>query len=215
MKGSPPRVGWSPLDPGPALRTVPRPGPPGCPKRSNHPPSGARPGPGSSWRRWCETRSFRGEGVTDGRGQPVLLIPGFLAGDDSLRVMGALAPGHRPPPQPGGHPGQRGLLGGGDRPPGAAPRVGWSSARAGARRSSGTAAAGSFAQGACPAPARPGVGDRDRWAARSSTRSPIHPLVRAQIEARRRPRAASALPGLFSRGVPGGRLLHRPSGTTC
>ena len=30
---------------------------------------------------------FRGEGVTDGDGQPVLLIPGFLAGDDSLRVM--------------------------------------------------------------------------------------------------------------------------------
>lgn len=30
---------------------------------------------------------FRGKGVTDGRGQPVLLIPGFLAGDDSLRVM--------------------------------------------------------------------------------------------------------------------------------
>ncbi len=30
---------------------------------------------------------FRGEGVTDGGGQPVLLIPGFLAGDDSLGVM--------------------------------------------------------------------------------------------------------------------------------
>ena len=30
---------------------------------------------------------FRGEGVADGAGQPVLLIPGFLAGDDSLRVM--------------------------------------------------------------------------------------------------------------------------------
>ena len=30
---------------------------------------------------------FRGAGVTDGEGQPVLLIPGFLAGDDSLRVM--------------------------------------------------------------------------------------------------------------------------------
>jgi pimeloyl-ACP methyl ester carboxylesterase len=27
---------------------------------------------------------FRGEGVTDGGGQPVLLVPGFLAGDDSL-----------------------------------------------------------------------------------------------------------------------------------
>ena len=30
---------------------------------------------------------FRGDGVKDGRGQPVLLIPGFLAGDDSLALM--------------------------------------------------------------------------------------------------------------------------------
>jgi len=30
---------------------------------------------------------FRGEGLTDGRGQPVLLIPGFMAGDGSLGVM--------------------------------------------------------------------------------------------------------------------------------
>ena len=30
---------------------------------------------------------FRGEGVEDGRGRPVLLIPGFLAGDDSLALM--------------------------------------------------------------------------------------------------------------------------------
>lgn len=30
---------------------------------------------------------WRGEGVTDGGGQPVLLIPGFLAGDDSLGIM--------------------------------------------------------------------------------------------------------------------------------
>jgi triacylglycerol lipase len=32
-------------------------------------------------------RIFRGEGVADGRGQPVLLIPGFLAGDGSLALM--------------------------------------------------------------------------------------------------------------------------------
>ena len=31
---------------------------------------------------------LRGEGVTDGRGQPVLLLPGFLAGDGSLKLMG-------------------------------------------------------------------------------------------------------------------------------
>jgi pimeloyl-ACP methyl ester carboxylesterase len=30
---------------------------------------------------------FRGEEVPDGRGQPVLLVPGFLAGDDSLSLM--------------------------------------------------------------------------------------------------------------------------------
>ena len=31
---------------------------------------------------------LRGEDVADGRGQPVLLIPGFLAGDGSLTLMG-------------------------------------------------------------------------------------------------------------------------------
>jgi pimeloyl-ACP methyl ester carboxylesterase len=30
---------------------------------------------------------FRGDGLRDGRGQPVLLIPGFLAGDGSLSLM--------------------------------------------------------------------------------------------------------------------------------
>src|SRR5688500_4918756 len=30
---------------------------------------------------------FRGRGVRDGGGQPLLLIPGFLAGDDSLGLM--------------------------------------------------------------------------------------------------------------------------------
>lgn len=30
---------------------------------------------------------YRGEEVADGRGRPVLLIPGFLAGDDSLALM--------------------------------------------------------------------------------------------------------------------------------
>lgn len=41
---------------------------------------------------------FRGEGVTDGRNQPVLLIPGYLAGDESLRVMGRWlkGTGHHP-----------------------------------------------------------------------------------------------------------------------
>jgi hypothetical protein len=30
---------------------------------------------------------FRGDGVADGRGRPVLLVPGFMAGDDSLALM--------------------------------------------------------------------------------------------------------------------------------
>src|SRR5215210_1423888 len=30
---------------------------------------------------------FRGDGMADGRGRPVLLIPGFLAGDNSLSMM--------------------------------------------------------------------------------------------------------------------------------
>src|ERR687884_1529481 len=30
---------------------------------------------------------YRGEGVEDAGGQPVMLIPGFLAGDDSLGIM--------------------------------------------------------------------------------------------------------------------------------
>ena len=33
------------------------------------------------------SRVFKGEGVEHGDGQPVLLIPGFLAGDDSLGLM--------------------------------------------------------------------------------------------------------------------------------
>jgi pimeloyl-ACP methyl ester carboxylesterase len=33
------------------------------------------------------SRVFKGEGVEDAEGQPVMLIPGFLAGDDSLGMM--------------------------------------------------------------------------------------------------------------------------------
>jgi pimeloyl-ACP methyl ester carboxylesterase len=43
---------------------------------------------------------LRGRGVGDGAGQPVLLIPGLLAGDDSLRIMSRwlARTGHRPAP---------------------------------------------------------------------------------------------------------------------
>jgi pimeloyl-ACP methyl ester carboxylesterase len=47
---------------------------------------------------------FRGRGVTDGAGQPVLLIPGFLAGDDSLRVMARWLRGT------GHHPSRAGIV---------------------------------------------------------------------------------------------------------
>jgi pimeloyl-ACP methyl ester carboxylesterase len=41
---------------------------------------------------------LRGDGVEDGRGQPVMLIPGFLAGDGSLSMMAGWLrrTGHRP-----------------------------------------------------------------------------------------------------------------------
>ena len=35
---------------------------------------------------------MRGEGMTDGQGQPVLLIPGFMAGDNSLGLMARASP---------------------------------------------------------------------------------------------------------------------------
>ena len=47
---------------------------------------------------------FRGHGVTDGAGQPVLLIPGFLAGDDSLRMMARWLRGT------GHHPSRAGMV---------------------------------------------------------------------------------------------------------
>jgi triacylglycerol lipase len=46
---------------------------------------------------------FRGDGVTDGRGQPALLIPGFMAGDASLGIMARWLKGS------GHHPSRAGL----------------------------------------------------------------------------------------------------------
>ena len=53
---------------------------------------------------------FRGDGMTDGRGRPVLLIPGFLAGDGSLSMMAGWLQARRLPAQPGRHRGERELL---------------------------------------------------------------------------------------------------------
>jgi pimeloyl-ACP methyl ester carboxylesterase len=47
---------------------------------------------------------FRGGGVTDGAGQPVLLLPGYLAGDDSLRLMARWLRGT------GHHPSRAGIV---------------------------------------------------------------------------------------------------------
>jgi pimeloyl-ACP methyl ester carboxylesterase len=46
---------------------------------------------------------FRGDGVTDGRGQPALLIPGFMAGDASLGIMARWLKGS------GHHPSRAGI----------------------------------------------------------------------------------------------------------
>jgi triacylglycerol lipase len=43
---------------------------------------------------------YQGRGIAHGRGQPVLLIPGFLAGDDSLRLMTAWLRGAGYDPHP-------------------------------------------------------------------------------------------------------------------
>ena len=57
------------------------------------PPLGARPPLWREARIGLEAASllrdpiFRGDGMSDGRGRPVLLIPGFLAGDSSLSMM--------------------------------------------------------------------------------------------------------------------------------
>ncbi len=140
---------------------------------------------------------FRGQGVTDGRGQPVMLVPGFLAGDDSLRLMARWLKGT------GHHPSRAGIRA----------NVACSGAAMGrleqrlealvqrqGRRAAiiGHSRGGSFAR--VLARRRPelvsgivllGCPQADPLA--------IHPLVRAQIE------AVAALgglgiPGLFSRG---------------
>ena len=52
-----------------------------------HPPLWRESRMGLEAAKVVRSRVWRGEGVTDGRGQPVLLIPGFLAGDGSLSML--------------------------------------------------------------------------------------------------------------------------------
>jgi triacylglycerol lipase len=53
----------------------------------SHPPLWLESRAGLEAAKLVRSRVWRGEGVTDGRGQPVLLIPGFLAGDGSLSML--------------------------------------------------------------------------------------------------------------------------------
>ena len=56
------------------------------------------------------SKVWRGDDVEDAGGQPVMLIPGFLAGDDSLGPDDALAAQDRPPHPQGGDARQHRLL---------------------------------------------------------------------------------------------------------
>jgi triacylglycerol lipase len=55
--------------------------------RSNWPPLWREARIGLEAAALARSSIFRGDGMADGRGRPVLLIPGFLAGDGSLSVM--------------------------------------------------------------------------------------------------------------------------------
>ena len=141
---------------------------------------------------------LRGQGVRDGRGRPVLLIPGFLAGDGSLVADGDLAAPRRLPARaaPASSPTSTA------RPPrcGGSSRA-WrssSSATAGRRRSSARAAAAA-SRGARPAPPRPRARHRHaRLAAAGHARDPPAraPAGRGHRRARppRRARACSSAP---------------------
>src|SRR3954447_9509878 len=52
-----------------------------------HPPLWRESRMGLEAAKLVRSRVWRGEGVTDGRGQPVLLIPGFLSWDGSLSML--------------------------------------------------------------------------------------------------------------------------------
>ena len=122
----------------------------------------------------------RGHARTAG-GQPVLLIPGFLAGDDSLGADDALAAPHRPPHAQGRDRSQRGLLRGGGRAARGARRGARRGTSRGPRSSARAAAATSPR---CSRRARP-----DLVSGIVTLGSPqldplaIHPLVRAQVTA--------------------------------
>ena len=155
---------------------------------------------GSAWRRQrsCAIRCCAGEGVEDGRGQPVLLIPGFLAGDGSLALMAnwLRRTGHRP--SRAGMLRQRRLL---RAPPSTRleKRLEKLVREQGQPRRDRRARAAAAASPRCSRRAGP-----TWWPASSTLGSPqvdplaVHPLVRAQVRGRGRLGSLGA-PGLFKR----------------
>ena len=153
-----------------------------------------------------------GDGVAAGDGRPVLLIPGFMAGDGSLGTMTQLAARERLPHPPRGHPRQRRLLRGGVR---RGSRRGWSAWRrppASGSRSSARAAA------ACSRRAlavrRPGS------RVRASSRSARRPRASSPCTRSCSPRSASwarwapaRVPGMFSLSCLRGDVLRATSAT--
>ena len=126
-----------------------------------------------------------------------MLIPGFLAGDESLGHHGALAQEHGPPPQPRGHPRQHRVLRN-DRSSDWRQRLERLVERQGQRAAIvGHSRGGGLRQGARPAAARPGV--RDRAAGLPDRRPARGPPVRAACSSGRSPRLGRlGVPGLFS-----------------
>ena len=154
---------------------------------------------------------FRGDGVPDGRGRPVLLIPGFMAGDGSLAMMAGWLR------RAGYRPSRAGMRANVDCSGAIVERLEERlerlvASRAGAPRSSARAAAARSRR--CSARGAPiSSAASSRSAPRRSTRSRIHPLVRLQVEAvgaarlARRAGASSSAPASRTTAVP-------PSGTT-
>ena len=154
----------------------------------------------------------RGEGVAHAGGQPVLLIPGFLAGDDSLGIMTKWLrrTGHQT--RKAGIRVERRLLGAGVRAADRAHSSCWPSATASRSRSSARAAAATSPR--CSRCRRP-----DLVSGIVTLGSPqLDPLRHPPARARRSApsaRSARSARAACSALVPVGRLLRRASGTTC
>ena len=164
----------------------------------------------SDWRRrrCCATPDLprRGRART-ARGQPVLLIPGFLAGDDSLGADDALAAPHRPPHAQGRDPRRTSTA---RRRPSSGSRSGWRrSPRPRAERSRSSARAAAATSRRCsPCAGRTSCRASSRSARRSSTRSPSIRSCALQVRGRGRARHAGRRPASSSTRCSQRRLLR-------